>query len=84
MSRRVRMQKRGKAAHTHPDLEDAPGLSGRGRLIHSGSVKLALTSCLRLLLASDGRLLIMLSLPNLLLDTGLRAASLKTAQRTVQ
>ena len=62
--------------------EDAPGLNGRG---HDRTlVILALTSCLRLLLASDGRLLIMLSLTNLLLDTGLRAASLKAAQSAVQ
>ena len=49
-----------------------------------GSVILALTSCLRLLLASDGRLLIMLSFANLLLDTGLRTASLEAAQSAVQ
>ena len=64
--------------------EDAPGLFCRGHPNHSGSVILALTSCLRLFLASDGRLLIMLSLTNLLLDTGLRTASLEAAQRAVQ
>ena len=61
-----------------------PPAKNRGHLNHSGSVKLTLTGRLRLLLASDGRLLIMLSLTNLLLDAGLRAASLKAAQSAVQ
>ena len=67
-----------------PPDEDAPGRFGRGHTNSAESVILALTSCLRLFLASDGRLLIMLSLANLLLDTGLRTASLEAAQRTVQ
>ncbi len=50
----------------------------------SGSVILALTSSLRLLLTSDGRLLIMLSLANLLLDASLRAASLEATQSAIQ
>lgn len=44
---------------------------------------LSLASCLRLLLASYTGLLVMLSLANLLLNTSLRAVSLKSAKSTV-
>jgi hypothetical protein len=45
---------------------------------------LALSCRLRLLLASDTRLLVMLSLADLLLNTSLRAVSLESAQCAVQ
>ena len=47
-------------------------------------VELTLSSRFRLLLTSYRWLLVMLSLANLLLDTGLRAVSLKSTQSTVQ
>ena len=43
------------------------------------SVELTLSRRFRLLLSSDRRLLVMLSLPDFLLDSGLRAVSLKSA-----
>lgn len=44
----------------------------------------ALSCCFGLLLASYAWLLVMLSLTNLLLDSSLRATSLKTTQSAVQ
>lgn len=45
---------------------------------------LSLSGCFRLLLALYARLLIMLSLADLLLDSGLGTASLEAAKCTVQ
>ncbi len=47
-------------------------------------VVFALTSCFRLFLTSNARLLIVLSLVDLLLDSSLSAASLETTQCTIQ
>ena len=54
------------------------------RFIKAGSVIFALSGSFRLLLALYARLLVMFSFTDFLLDAGLRAISLKSAQRAVQ
>ena len=65
------------SAHLKTDPESLPGLS-------HVLIVFALSCCFGLLLASYARLLVMLSLTNLLLDTSLCTASLEATQCTVQ
>ena len=62
----------------------SPGVKSAPGDFSSDLVIFALSCCLRLLLASYARLLVVLSLTDFLLDTSLCATSLKTTQCAIQ